>query len=248
MRVEDLMRSNLIVLTSVTICGFAALPSQSFAQVEKWQASAKWHRSLKKAEPGTLVLDGNGVEFRSAKFNHRWNYVEIHTFDLSRRELTLLTYQNRPWHEPGERPFSFTLDEPMPSDVAAQFTDRVGKPVRNGMPMAKSGALVVIPAHHRVWSGGSNGTLRLKDDGIEYITENGRDSRSWRWVDIQTIANPEPYEFRITGYREIVEFDLKQPLACAVFERLWDRLYANGLNLSASPGEPHHRAHEEARR
>ncbi len=242
------MRSNLIVFIVVTICGIAAIPNPISAQATQWQAPAKWHRSLKKAEPGTLLLDGDGVEFRSAKFNHRWNYGEIHTFDLSQRELTLLTYQNRPWHEPGERPFRFNLGEPMPAEIAAQFTDRVGKPVRNGMPMAKSGALVEIPAHHRVWSGGSNGTLRLKDDGIEYLTENGRDSRSWRWVDIQTIANPEPYEFRITGYREIVDFDLKQPLARAVFERLWDRLYAAGLNLSASPGEPRHRAHEEARR
>jgi hypothetical protein len=242
------MRCSLIVLTFVTTCGIAAVPSERFAQTDKWQASARWHRSLKKAEPGMLVLDGNGVEFRSAKFNRRWNYGEIHTFDLSQRELTLFTYQNRPWHEPGERPFRFTLGEPMPADVAAQLTDRVGKPVRNGMPMAKSAALVEIPAHHRMWSGGSNGTLRLKDDGIEYVTENGRDSRSWRWIDIQTIANPEPYEFRIMGYREIVDFDLKQPLARAVFERLWDRLYTTGLNLSPSPGEPQYRAHEEVRR
>jgi hypothetical protein len=242
------MRSNLIALTVVTICGIAAIPNPISAQAAQWQAPAKWHRSLKKAEPGTLLLDRNGVEFRSAKFNHRWKYIEIHTFDLSLRELTLLTYENRPWHEPGERPFRFTLAEPMPAEIAAQFTDRVGKPVRNGMPMAKIGTILEIPVHHRVWSGGSNGTLRLKDDGIEYVTDNGRDSRSWRWVDIQTIANPEPYEFRITGYREIVDFDLKQPLPRAVFERLWDRLYATGLNLSASPGETQHRAHEEARR
>lgn len=244
------MRSNLIVLTfiTITICGTAAIQSSSLAQTEKWQASAKWHRSLKKAEPGTLVLDGNGVEFRSAKFNHRWTYVEIHTFDLSQRELTLFTYQNRPWHEPGERPFRFTLSEPMPAEIAAQFTDRVGKPVRNGMPITKSGAVVEIPAHHRMWSGGSNGTLRLKDDGIDYVTENGRDARTWRWIDIQTIANPNPYEFRVTGYREIVDFDLKQPLARAVFEKLWDRLYAAGLNLSPSTGDSHDRSNAEAHR
>lgn len=241
------MRRDLIVSAVVALAEIA-MPSQSSAQAEQWQTPAKWHRSLKKAEPGTLVLDGDGVEFRSAKFNQRWHYVEIHTFDLSQQELTLLTYQNRPWHEPGERPFRFALGEPMPPEIAAQFTDRVAKPVRNGMPMAKSAALVEIPARHRVWSGGSNGTLRLMDDGIEYVTENGRDSRSWRWIDIQTIANPEPYEFRITGYREIVDFDLKQPLTRGVFERLWDRLYATGLNLSPSPGEPQHRAHEEAHR
>jgi hypothetical protein len=198
---------------------------------------------LKKSEPGTLTLDRDGVEFRSAKFRQRWKYIEIHTFDLSQRELTLLTYQNRDWHEPGERPFRFTLGEALPPEIAAQFTERVGKPVRNGIPAAKTAALVEIPAHHRVWSGGSSGTLRLKDDGIDYVTEDGHDSRSWRWADIQTIANPDPYEFRLMGYREIVDFDLKQPLPRAVFDQIWDRLYAAGLNLSAS-----HPTHQEAHR
>ena len=239
--------SKLTVSAVVTLCGIAAMPIPSSARAERWQTPAKWHRTLKKAEPGTLVLDGDGVEFRSAKLTQRWTYVEIHTFDLSQRELTLLTYQNRHWHEPGERPFRFTLGEPMPAEIAAQFTQRVGKAVRNGMPTAQTAALADIPAHRRVWSGGSNGILRLKEDGIDYVTESEHDSRTWRWVDIQTIANPDPYEFRITGYREIVEFDLKQPLARAVFERLWDRLYATGLNLSPS-GEPQHRGHEEAHR
>jgi hypothetical protein len=114
--------------------------------------------------------------------------------------------------------------------------------------MTTAEAMVEIPAHHRVWPGGSNGILRLKAEGIDYVTENGRDSESWRWVDIQTIANPEPYEFRITGYREIADFDLKEPLSRAVFEKLWDRLYADGLNISASPGELHRPGHEEAHR
>jgi hypothetical protein len=193
-----------------------------------WETPAQWHRSLKKAVPGMLRVDEGGVEFRSAKFNQRWPFAEIPSFDLGLRELTLLSYQNRAWHEPGERRFHFTLSEPMPPEVAAQLTARVGRPVRNGSPDPSAGASAEIPAHHRMWSGGSNGTLRLKDDGIDYVTENGRDSRSWRWDDIQTIANPNPYEFRVTAFREIVEFDLKEPLSRAVFERVWDRLYAAG--------------------
>ena len=242
------MRRNLIISAVVTAFGVVAIPSPSSAQAAQWQTPARWHRALKKSEPGTLALDADGVEFRSAKFSQRWKYTEIHTFDLSQRELTLLTYQNRHWHEPGERPFRFTLGEAMPPEIAAEFTERVEKPVRNGVPTAKTAALAEIPAHHRLWSGGSNGILRLKEDGIDYVTENGDDSRTWRWVDIQTIANPNPYEFRITGYREIVEFDLKQPLARAVFEKLWDRLYTVGLNLSPAGDELHKTtlAHQEA--
>jgi hypothetical protein len=212
--------------------------AQSSADVP-WKTTAHWHRSLKKTLPGTLVVDTDGVAFSSAKFNQRWAYIEIHSFDLSTRELTITGYQNRHWHEPGEQRFQFTLSEPMPPEIAAQLTEHVGKPVRNGIPLPGVAAMAEIPAHHRMWSGGSNGTLRLKDDGIDYVTENGRDSRTWRWADIQTIANPNPYELRVTGYREIVEFDLKQPMSRDLFEVMWDRLYAAGLNLSAAGGHEH---------
>jgi hypothetical protein len=229
------MRSSVKI--SATIVLGAVLGNA--AQSESWQTPAKWHRLVKRAVPGSLVLDDAGVEFRSPKFNQRWAYVDIHSFDLSARELTLDSYQNRRWHEPGGQRFQFTLGEPMPPDIAAQLTERVGKPVRNGIPLLSVAMLSEIPAHHRMWSGGSNGTLRLKDTGIDYVTENGRDSRTWRWADIQTIANPNPYELRVTGFREIVEFDLKRPLVRVVFEQMWDRLYAADLNLSTAGGEEH---------
>src|SRR5262249_25495704 len=152
--------------------------------------------------------------------------------DLTSRELTLAGYQSRPWQQPGERTFHFTWKDTLPPEIATQLTERVAKPARNGVPEPRSVALAEIPAHHRLWTGGSNGVLRLKASGIDYVTDGGQDSRSWRWADIETIANPNPYELRVTGYRESVEFDLKQPLARNLFERLWDRLYAADLNVS----------------
>ena len=229
------MRSSVRISAAIILGALLAKAAQS----ELWQAPANWHRLLKKAVPGTLVLDDAGVEFRSPKFNQRWAYVDIHSFDLSARELTLDSYQNRPWHAPGAQRYQFTLSEPMPPEIAARLTERVGKPVRNGVPLPSVAILSEIPAHRRMWSGGSNGTLRLKDTGIDYIGEKGRDSRTWRWADIQTIANPNPYELRVMGHRETVEFDLKQPLARAVFEQMWDRLYAADLNLSTAGGEEH---------
>ena len=189
------MKSNVKILVAMMLGAGLASPALS----QQWETPAKWHRSLKKAVPGTLLLGNDGVEFRSAKLTQRWAYVDIHSFDLSAGEFTVNSYQNRHWHEPGEQRFRFTLSETMPPEVAAQLTERVGKPVRNGIPLPGVAALSEIPAHHRMWSGGSNGTLRLKDSGIDYVTENGRDSRTWRWADIQTIANPNPYELRVMG-------------------------------------------------
>src|SRR5215469_14376739 len=126
---EDLMRSNMRFSAVAATCGLllAMASKTAFASPssdEEWKTAARWHRGLKTAVLGTLLLDGDGIEFRSAKFTHRWKYLEIHSFDLSGRELTLLTYQNRAWHEPGERPFRFTFNEGgLPPEIAALLTE-----------------------------------------------------------------------------------------------------------------------------
>lgn len=233
-------------LSALLIAAFPALPGEAvFAQnpLAVWQSSAQFHQVLKTAIRGMLIFDSIGVEFKSPKFSQRWVYDEIKTFDLSGdRELTITDYENRHWHEPGERRFRFTLSQPMPPGIAAGLTTGVGRPVINGnpYPSAPSAAVIAeLPAHHRQRFGGSNGTLRLREDGIDYVAADGRDGRSWRWADIQTLANPNPWEFRVTAYREIVEFDLKRPLSGELFDRLWNSLYAQDLNI-APPNGGHH--------
>jgi hypothetical protein len=191
----------------------------------RWQSAARWHRTLEKSLPGTLLINDTGVEFQSAKLKERWAWLDIYSFDLSAREFTLISYRNRPWHEPGDRRFHFTLAQSIPPSVASELTTRVARPVRNGDPQPMAAATAEIPAHRRAFSGGSNGIIRLRNDGIDYVTKDGRDARSWRWDDIETIANPNPWELRVGGYREIAEFDLKQPMPRELFERMWDRLY-----------------------
>jgi hypothetical protein len=211
------------VLATTAAAGFLAAQTTG-----RWQSAARWHRALEKSVPGTLLIDDAGVEFRSAKLKERWAWLDVYSFDLSVREFTLISYQNRAWHEPGDRRYHFTLAQPMPPAVAAELTTHVARPVRNGDPQPAIQATAEIPAHRRAFSGGSNGMIRLRDDGIDYVTKDGRDSRSWRWDDIETIANPNPWEFRVGGFREIAEFDLKQPMPRELFERIWDRLYGGG--------------------
>src|SRR5579871_3957463 len=125
-----LMKINALII--VALNGILVLP----ASAQEWQTPGKWHRTLRRVVSGTLLIDGDGVEFRSVMFTQRWPFAEIRSFDLSQRDLTLRTYERRQWHEPGQRPFHFTLNDPMPPEVAARFTERVGRPVRNGEPLA----------------------------------------------------------------------------------------------------------------
>jgi hypothetical protein len=230
-------------LFALLVAALPVLPDLALAQTSgavQWQTPARFHQLLKKEILGALLVDNDGISFQSAKFSKRWAYGEIETFDLSgTRELVITGYENRHWHEPGERRFWFTLNRPLPPDLAASVAAWVGRPVMNGDPRTELPAIAEIPAHHRERFGGSNGTLRFREDGIDYVAADGRDGRSWRWSDIQTLANPNPWEFRVTAYREIVEFDLKQPLSRELFDRLWDSLYTQDLNL-ATGEDGHH--------
>lgn len=220
----SLLLSSIVLIASAEN-GFNPAPTDPSV----WQSAARLHRTLKKPITGTLVIDSGGVEFRAPKFSGRWRWVEIHTFDLSRRDFTLVTYQNQRWHQPGDQRFHFTLAEEIPVSVAALIQEQVAKPARNGNPDPAAPAIAEIPARH---GASSNGMLRLRDSGIDYVSVNGRDSRSWRWSDIQTIASPDPYSFRVTAYREIAEFQLKQPLSRELFDRIWTMLYAGDLNVA----------------
>jgi hypothetical protein len=201
----------------------------------QWTSAARWKHGLKKTS-GTLSLTETGVEFRPTSGpSLSWPYEEIQTFDLSPRQLRLTGYENRQWHFHGERSFSFNLESPVPPDVAAELTRRVGKPAANGIPDPSAPAFTVLDARHRTRGGGTNGTLRFRNSGIDYVTTSGQGARTWRWADIQTLARPDAYHFRVGGYHETFEFELKQPMSQELFDRLWNDVYAQdltGVNLN----------------
>jgi hypothetical protein len=195
-----------------------------------WQCRANWRHGLKKTS-GMLIFNARGVGFQAAKGKHlHWSYEEIQTFKLAPHRFKLTGYQNREWHFHGERSFQFELKSSVPPEVAAQLARCVGKPVKDADPSGNAPAFATLGARHRTRGGGTNGVLRFRDTGIDYVTQGGHGERSWRWQDIQTIANPDPYHFRVGGYREAFTFELKQPMTKQLFDRLWNDVYARDLS------------------
>jgi len=212
--------------------------ANSTAATLNWESQARLHHEFR-GKSGRLTLSQDGVEFRPSNGPLvRWPFVEIETFDLlNPRRLVITGYENRSWHRHGERKFRFDLDTPMPPGVAAEFAGHVGKPVRNGDPNPTAPSFATIPVRHRTFWRGTNGTLRLGADGVEYVTTTGKGGRNWRWSDIDTLANPDPYHFTLMGYRETFDFELKEPMSRALFDRLWDHLYARDFKGAALAGE-----------
>lgn len=243
MRNRPLFESRFLVLAVLltTTAVPPALGQQASAPPgsTNWQTPARWRHGMTGKSSGTLALTDTGVEFRPAKGEPlRWAFEEIQTFHAAPRRLELTGYQNRRWHFHGERSFRFDLESEMPPSVAATLAARVGKPAANGLPNPSAPAFATLGARHRTRGGGTNGVLRFRESGIDYVTDSSRGARSWRWADIQTIAQRDAFHFSVGAYREIFDFELKEPMSRALFERLWDEVYARGLSgLNVEGGE-----------
>jgi hypothetical protein len=170
----------------------------------------------------------------------RWSFQEIQDFEISPHRLVVTSYENRPHHEPGDRRYRFELQSDLSPQLAAEIAERLGKPNRNADPDLRAPSFASIPAKHQRPFGGSNGELRFGAGGIDFITAVAGDARAWRWADIQTIANPDPYHVRVAGYLETYEFELKEPMSAQLFDRLWALVYGQGLNLPEGAKEASH--------
>jgi len=184
-----------------------------------------------------LVVDVQGVSFQADKgITLHWSFTEIESLHLGAKVMVVKTYEPRGWLRPGTRQLRFKLQSNIPPAIAAELAERVQKPSRNGDPIEKRTGFPSLPAHHRsAWGGGSNGVLRFHDGGIDYVSQTGKDGRSWRWTDIQTLTSPDPFHLTVFGYVETYSFDLKQPLQLKIYDRLTDEVYRHHEELRKTP-------------
>jgi len=80
---------------------------------------------------------------------------------------------------------------------------------------------------------GSEGILQVGHDRIVYKTERTRQSRTWRYQDIENVSTSGRYQLTLTTYERAkthygsmkgFNFQLKQPLDEKRFDTLWKRL------------------------
>lgn len=197
-----------------------------------WQSPAELHHVVGR-EKGDLTIGTEGIVFSSEKGRTmKLPYLEVQSFLLSSHSLAIETYQNRKRHLPGVERYRFELANAVPPEVAAELSKEVRHPSQNAVPDPAAQG-IGIPAHHRTVRGGTNGTPRIRDVGIDYVTDVAGDSRSWRWADLQTLSDPDPYHLFVFGYRDTYTFDLKEPLPQALFYRLIDALDAHRAAVSS---------------
>lgn len=196
-----------------------------------WQTPAQWRRGLFRKTPGVLSITDSGISFQPVRGSQlHWPFEEIQTFNLTPRSFVLTGYHNRRWHLHGERGFRFSFASPVPPAVAAALAARVGKPSENGVPSGDASTVAAIAARHRTFAGGTNGILRLRETGMDYVTQSGKGERSWRWADMETLILTDPYHLSLGAYRETFALELKQPMSRKLFDWLWNKVYARDLS------------------
>ena len=200
-----------------------------------WEGPAQMHGAFFSKEHGTLIIDGKGITFRAGNGrNQRWTFADIHTVVLAPHRLVLKTWIHRGWPRPGEREYRLDLTQVLPPAVAASLARGVGRPSKNTDLNPDAPAVTSIGVRHRTLTGGTNGMLRFRSDGIDYVTASSGDGRSWRWADLQTLSDPDPYHLSVFGYKDTYTFELKAPLSRNLVNWAMDQIYAH----SESTQEP----------
>ncbi len=212
----------------------ASPPDHPVAASLRWESPARIHRAdLMPGDHGSLLIDQNGVEFRSSNGrSRRWTFEEIHTVFLAPHRLVLESFIDRSLYRPSERKYRFDLTQTLPPAVAAGVAEAVARPCQNAVPNAEAPAIATIPVRHRALASGTNGVLRIRQDGIDYVTSSKEDSRSWRWADLQTLSNPDPYHLFVFGFRDTYTFDLKAPLSRKLLDWASDEIFAHSESVN----------------
>jgi hypothetical protein len=177
-------------------------------------------------QPGDLHIDSQGITFRSAdgKTNIAITMQDLREASVADvRELRFETYEVQKWKPIGRREYTFRAQPDAPIDALAQFlAGRVHRPV---VGYYNEGSQFRVAAFHRRALGGTDGTLEIGAESIQYVSDKPADSRTWLYRDIETIGKPDSFRFRVTTNRETYILELKDNLPEAAFQFAWNKVY-----------------------
>jgi hypothetical protein len=194
-------------------------------------------------EAGQLEISRAGVAYRSdnGKTKLQIRLVDILEADLSDpKAIRLETYDVVKRRLTGRRTHTFRLREGKHDEVLVRFlVDSIPRPVIGSYGSASSGAFEIW-AYHRHRLGGCHGKLQISAENIRFASENPEDSRTWLYIDMETIGTMTPFHFRVTTLAETYNFDLKERLPEGAYRLAWQQLYRlpAGVSVPAALGGP----------
>jgi hypothetical protein len=207
------------------------------------------HDHLRKSCEGELVISEEGIEYVTdfEKHQRHWDFVDIKMLKLiSKTEIEVKTYTTyRPelnldqaLNIGSDESFRFKLLEgELTQDISEFLLSKIKKPLATTFVETDDEAappVFALPVRHRHRWGGCPGILKVYDDKIIYQSyTEPKNSRLWRWSDLQSLGRSSRYKFEITtfepdllgGPEKSFNFDLKEEMTDEMYDFLWKKFY-----------------------
>jgi hypothetical protein len=185
--------------------------------------------------PGALLVDEQGIEFRSAdrKTSRRWDYLALKQVRiLSRTRITLATYEDQGWLRLGaDRAYSFDVTGAIPDGLVTFLLTRLERPLVTAVvPPLPATPLFRVSVKYARRGRGSDGTLALYDTGIAYVTDRDGQARFWRFRDVYGVLALDRHRLQVLAYEggsgetRPFTFELKADLPAGMYDALWQRV------------------------
>jgi hypothetical protein len=170
---------------------------------------------------GMLRVDVDGVTFTgSGKHRWTWKYSDIQRLTLSPKSISILTYEGSLSRLGADRSYEFTGEIPA-AELYTTLKDRMDQRLVAELGEPAGPAQWAAAAKHLRGLAGSQGRLAAGAQAIVYGTPAAGDSRTWRYSDISNISSSGPFQLTIVTLAEVYNFQLKEPLTEAGYNRIW---------------------------
>lgn len=251
------IEKGIIPLLSALLLAPAAFAGQEF-RYDAWHGHGRPPHVRRAGRMGALTITDSGVGFEEAYRNGKkprhphawhWDYQDIQQLKVGPRSLTVLTYKDNKWKLGADREYRFDLlSDKTFEDAYRVLKARMDQRLVAAVPDPVPNALWEIPVKHLLRFGGDEGVLQVGPDEIVYRSARQRETRTWRYQDIENISSAGPFQLTITTFERAwthygnlkgFNFELKQRLEEGRYNDLWLRLNrSKGLQILNTAGQP----------
>ncbi|HKZ53022.1 MAG TPA: hypothetical protein VJ085_07065 [Candidatus Acidoferrales bacterium] len=229
------MTSKTRVWTLALAAGLALLAAGP-ARAETFTYKVKHNHAVGSCQ-GVLVVGESDIRYQADNRadSRIWTYLDIKKVESpSVRKLAIYTHEDQTIQLGRDKVFDFEFIEGEVTDELYNFiVNRLARPQSATTPPTPPGGRWEMAAKHVHTFGGCEGTLKVTDNYIEYVTDNVNDARVWKYLDIKRLDSPSSYLLNIYTYEDTswqlgrdrtFRFELKEPIEPQVYEFIRNKM------------------------